>query len=332
MNFRRGIILLLFLALGGVPSQAEVSVRIGDVSVVDGMRPNQVLGYGLVVGLQGTGDSKTVLAETALKNLLGNLGIRTDMIRARNCAAVMITAELPARAHNGDRVDVFVSSIGDAKSLTGGMLVQSPLRGADDAIYVVAQGSLSQPEGQGTRRPVKTVARITGGGLVERDVIPEVVRDNAVTLVIKQWNYGLAGAIIKAIESRYPEAKPALTEEGKVRFALVSAVSQAEMIGEIEKLEVPYDPAAVVVISEKDGTIVAGGSVTIAESMISRAGLVIEIENSAKKGSAFVMANTSSVADLVEALNATGASTADIIAIFKALKEAGSLQAELIVR
>ena len=311
----------------------EMSVKIRNITTIDGMKKNQVLGYGLVVGLQGTGDSKTSLAESSLKNLLSNLGIQTDTLKPRNCAAVMLTAEVPEKAHLGDRIDIAVSSIGDAKSLAGGVLVQSALKGADDAVYVVAQGGLALPEKQpGGQRPVKTVAYISGGGVVEREIIPDIIKDNAFSLVMKEWNYGLAGSILKSVENKYPDSKPVLADDGKIRITLIKDIALAEFIGEIQNLEVPYDPVAVVVINEKDGTIVAGGSVSISESMISKAGLVIEIENSAKKGSAFVLNNTTSVADLVEALNTTGASTADIIAIFKALKAAGSLHADLIVR
>lgn len=322
---------LLFMTAVG--AMAEISVKIKDISHIDGLKKNQVYGYGLVVGLQGTGDSKTNLTEASLKNVLNNLGVQVELLKPRNCAAVMLTADLPSKAHVGDRVDVTVSSIGDAKSISGGILIQSPLRGADDAIYAVAQGTLAMPERQpGGQRPVKTVAFITNGAIVEREIIPEIVKDNGLALVMKEWNYGLANNIIKAVENKYPEAKPALGNDGKIRITLVQGIPLAEFIAEIQNLEVEPEQQAVVVINEKDGTLVTGGTVTVSESMVSKSGLVIEIEKSAKKGSSFVMNDSTTVADLVDTLNAAGATTADIIAIFKALKESGSLHAELIVR
>ncbi|HRZ29051.1 MAG TPA: flagellar basal body P-ring protein FlgI [Spirochaetota bacterium] len=336
------VISMVFLAQMG--ARAEISVKIKDISHIDGLKKNQVYGYGLVVGLQGTGDSKTTLTEASLKNLLNNLGVQVELLKPRNCAAVMITADLPVKAHLGDRVDVTVSSIGDAKSVAGGILVQSALKGADDVIYAVAQGTLAMPERQpGGQRPVKTVAFITGGAIIEREIIPEIIRmktpaaaggqtEQMLSLVMKEWNYGLANNIIKAVENKYPDSKPALGDDGKIQITLVKDVPLAEFIAEIENLEVEPVQPAVVVINEKDGTLVTGGAVTVSEAMVSKSGLVIEIEKSAKKGSSFVMNDITSVADLVEALNAAGASTSDIIAIFKALKESGALHAELIVR
>jgi flagellar P-ring protein FlgI len=334
---------------------ASVSVKVKDLSFIDGLKENQVYGYGLVVGLQGSGDTKkSPLTKSSLKNLLKNLGMEGDDVTSANTAAVLVTGKLPAFVRVGDRIDVTVSSIGDAKSLEGGILVQTPLRGADNAIYAVAQGTLSVPKTAGAggyggnRRTVRTVAQMPGGAVVEKELDPDIIFEmkrgdrpagdaaaetiKMIFIVLKDWDYSVADAIIKAVAAKYPDSKPWMTTSGKIGINLVESVSLPEFISSIENIEVTPVYRARVVVNERDGTIVTGGEVKISSSMVSREGLTVEIKETGKKSSAAELKDAASVKDLVDSMNAIGATTADIIAILKALEASGALHAELIVR
>jgi flagellar P-ring protein FlgI len=323
----------LLLAVGSF-GFAEVSVKVKDISFIDGLKENQVYGYGLVVGLPGTGDTrKTPLTKASLKNLLKNLGMEGDDITSANTAAVLVTAKLPAFVRIGDRIDVTVSSIGDAKSLEGGILVQSPLRGADNAIYAVAQGTLSVSRIKNERRAVRTVAQVPGAAMVEREINPEIVFDNdKIFIILKEWDYSVANSIIKAVASKYPDSKPVMAKGGKIQINLLKDVSLSEFISSIENIEVTPAYRAKIVVNERDGTIVTGGEVKISAALVSREGLTVEIKETGKKISASELKESSTVKDLVDSLNATGATTVDIISILKALESSGALHAELIVR
>ena len=327
--------------LAAVPGRAEVSVKVKDISYIDGLKENQVYGYGLVVGLPGTGDTrKSPLTKSSLKNLLKNLGMEGDDITSANTAAVLVTGRLPAFVRVGDRIDVTVSSIGDAKSLEGGILVRSPLRGNDGAVYAVAQGTLLVPRIKNERRTVRTVAQIDGGAVVEREIYPEIVfRDkddredeNKIFIVLREWDYTVGNSIIKAVANKYPESKPALAPGGRIQVTLVKNISIPEFISTIENIEVAPAYRAKVVVNERDGTIVTGGEVKISAALVSREGLTVEIKETGKKVSASEMKDSATVKELVDSLNATGATTVDIISILKALEASGALHAELIVR
>ncbi len=221
------------IALAASVARAEITVKVKDIAFIDGLKENQVFGFGLVMGLQGTGDSQSVLTQSALKNLLKNIGLQEDeTIKSKNTAAVLVTGKLPPFVRVGDKITVTVSSIGDAKSLEGGVLVQSPLRGADNAIYAVAQGSLSFDEPARGRKSVKTAARIINGGIVEREIEPEIVVENGVSLVMKNWDFFEADQIIKAI-ARSIRGQPGLGEGGKIRLSLPKT-SLREFISTIE--------------------------------------------------------------------------------------------------
>ncbi len=345
------LVCLIAIALT-VPGGGEVTVKLRDLAYIDGFRENQILGYGLVVGLAGTGDTKSELTHSSLNNLLKNLGLDSDeSFRSKNAAAVLLTASLPPFARPGDRVDVTVSSINNAKSLEGGILVQSPLRGADNRIYAVAQGPLSTPgktvKGAGA---VKTVGRIVGGALVERTVEPEYVyqkekeqtkdREKYIRLVLKTWDFPVANQVIKSVKEIFPASAPSLETGGKILLRVPENVALTEFITKIEELEVAPNYGARVVINERDGTIVMGGEVKLSEVMVSREGITVKIEGvsrgqaetGGKTGTAVHMRESANVKDLVDTLNHIGASTKDTIAIIKALKDAGALHAELIVK
>ncbi|MCU0822717.1 MAG: flagellar basal body P-ring protein FlgI [Spirochaetes bacterium] len=311
---------------------AEITVKIRDIADIDGLKENQVYGFGLVVGLQGTGDSKSLLIQTSLQNLLKNLGLADDQnYKSKNIAAVLLTAKLPPFVRIGDRVNVSVSSIGDAKSLAGGTLIQSPLRGADGINYVVAQGPLSLRAVSGGVKAVKTDGNIVNGGIIEKEIIPEFVNNNTVGLILKNWDFTEAINIIKIVSEKYPASNPAIENGGKINMTVPAGVKPVEFISEIENLEITPSFAARVVINESDGTIVMGKDVKISESVISKEGLTVKIAGGTKVNVASI-SEAATVKDLVESLNYVGASTRDIIAILKALKDAGALHANLIVR
>lgn len=324
-----------FLVFGIISqnANAQVSVKVRDIAFIDGLKENQVFGYGIVVGLQGSGDSKkSPIAQSSLQSLLKNLGLDGSEIATKNTAAVLLTAQLPAFVRVGDRVDITVSSIGDARSLEGGVLVQSVLKGGDNNVYVAAQGQLSIQKSRDGGRGVRTVASVQGGGLVEREISSDVVNSGSLSLVLKNWDYSVASSIIKEITAKYPESKPEVTSGGKIKLILPEKVNISEFISAVENIEVTPVYRARVVINERDGTIVTGGEVKISEAMVSREGVTVEIAGSDKKNSAVLLKEAATVKDLVDAMNSMGAGTRDIIAILKALKEAGSLHADLVVK
>ncbi len=316
---------------------AELSVKVKNISFIDGYKTNQAYGYGIVVGLQGSGDSKSALAKSSLKNLLSSMGLQESNPVTKNTAAVIISATLPPNLRVGEKIDITVSSVGDAKSLAGGILVQSPLKGADGLIYVVAQGKISLPAGESTRSTVKTAGIIVGGGVVEREIKPEFVfktSDNKenIFLVLDRWDYSTADKLIKALQGKLKNSEVTLGENGRISVTIDKSIPISEFISNIENIEIVPEQKATVVINEKDGTIVTGGNVTLSEAMVSRRGMMIQIEKSDKKQSAAVLKDSSKVKDLVDSLNAVGASTEDIISILKALKDSGALHAELVFK
>ncbi|MCP4134148.1 MAG: flagellar basal body P-ring protein FlgI [bacterium] len=324
------ILLVSFVLV--TPAAPEVTVKIKDISSIDGLKVNQVFGYGLVVGLQGTGDTKSPLTRVSLKNLLKNLGMEGEDFVSKNTAAVLLTARLPAFVRVGDKIDITVSSIGDAKSLEGGILVQSGLKGANNVTYVVAQGSLSVAKPKGRGRGVKTVAAVSGGGVVEKNIDPEIIIKDSIFIVLREWDYSVADRIVKAVLEKYPASKPEMTNSGKIKVAVVKNIPLSEFVSSIEELEIEPSFKAKIVIRERDGTIVAGGNVKISEAMVSKEGVTVEIVDSDKRAAVSLLKESGTVKDLVDALNAIGASTTDIISILKALKESGALHAELVIK
>ena len=316
---------------------AEIPVKVKNLSFIDGYKPNQVYGYGLVVGLAGTGDSKSNLTKSSLKNMLNSIGIQDTNPSTKNTAAVMLSATIPPHLRLGEKIDVYVSSVGDSKSLMGGILIQSPLRGADWNIYVVAQGKVSFPVGEDRRNSVKTSGLISSGGIVEREIKPEFViktADNkdALNLVLNRWDYSTADRMLKALKKKLKKSEVSLSENGKIMITIDTEIPLSEFISNIENVEIVPENIAIVVVNERDGTIVTGGNVTISEAMISKKGMMIQVENSDKKINAAYLKDASTVKDIVDSLNAVGATTEDIISILKALKDSGALHADLIVR
>ncbi|MFW5807800.1 MAG: flagellar basal body P-ring protein FlgI [Spirochaetota bacterium] len=329
-------IILISITLLPLCIQGAVAVKVKDIAYIDGLKENQVFGYGLVVGLQGTGDSRINVTRSSLRNLLKNLGLQEDDVeRSRNVAAVLVTARLPVMVRVGDHVDVTVSSIGDAQSVEGGMLIQSPLRGANGQTYVVAQGHVAQggqQAGAAGRNRVRTVGIITNGGIIERDIETTYSRDGTVTLVLDRWDFSLANDIITAVSELYPEASPQIMQNGKITFTIPENVHFSVFIEEILDIEVTPEYGPRVVINEKEGTIVMGGNIRVSEAVVSKDGMKITVNGEERNVSAQHIEDITTVSDVVDALNYTGLSTSDIISILKALKDAGALHAELVIK
>lgn len=307
---------------------AEVPVKIKDLVAIDGLKENQVYGYGLVIGLQGTGDSKVKLTQSSLSNVLKNLGLNDENINSKNIAAVLVTATLPPYVRIGDRIDVTVSSIGDAKSLENGVLLQSALKGADDTTYVVVQGVVSIA---GDKRKGATIGRIVSGGIVEKEILPDIVKDGNIKFSLLNFDFSVAKEIKTAIEKKYPESKP-IIDKGYIQCTLPQNVTVTDFIADIENIEIVPVYSARVVINERSGTIVMGGDIRVSQAVISKQGVTITIEETRKKGSMYLLKDAATVKDLVDSLNYIGMSTQDIIVILKAMKQAGCLHAELIVQ
>jgi len=328
------IVLIAFISLN---LNAEIPVKVKNICFIDGYKTNQAYGYGIVVGLQGTGDSKSNLTKNSLKNLFASMGLQETNPVTKNTAAVIISATLPPNLRVGEKIDISVSSVGDAKSLAGGILVQSPLKGGDGLIYVVAQGKISFPSGENMRSSVKTAGIVVGGGVVEKEIKPDFVFKTAdnkdfLFLVLNKWDYSTADKLIKALKKKLKNSEVTSGDNGRISITIDTGIPLPEFISNIENIEVVPETRATVVINEKDGTIVTGGNVTISEAMVSRRGMIVQIENSDKKISASILKDSSTVKDLVDSLNAVGANTEDMISILKALKDSGALHADLVIK
>lgn len=354
---------LMALAIFATPAAA---VRIKDIANIKGVRTNQLVGYGLVVGLDGTGDDKKSNFTTqSIASMLEKMGVTVNPkeIKAENVAAVMVTADLPPFARAGARIDAIVSSIGDAENLQGGNLLMTPLKAADGNVYAVAQGPVNtggfaaQGAGASVSKNFPTVGRLIEGATVEREVNFEFNTRTALTLNLQQPDFTTASRVTDAINGLFYDPIAAATDAGTIQLQVPTAYTGniVELVAMIEKLEVTPDIAARVVINERTGTVVMGEKVRIATIAIAHGNLSIVVKEnpqvsqplpfseggetvvtpgtdlSVKEGeNQLVLVNGStSIGDVVNALNALGVSPRDLIAIFQAIKAAGALQAEL---
>lgn len=362
---RRALVILTILFLLAQVAGAQVQVRIKDIARIAGVRGNQLIGYGLVVGLAGTGDSQGALFTVqSVANMLARFGliVPAEKLRVRNVAAVMATAELPPFARKGDRIDVLLSSLGDAKSLAGGTLLQTPLLGADGQVYAVAQGPVSVggigAEAEGTRVQVghTTVGRVPGGATVEQEVPTVLAEESVLTIVLHEADFTTASRVASAINSRLGPGS-ARAVDGATVVVAIPPLYQNNVVGLIsliESLSVVPDTVAKVVVNERTGTVVVGSQVRILPVAIAHGTLKIEVTVTKEvsqppplspgrtevvpKGEVqveqpparlFILPGSNTVDDLVRALNALGVTPRDLIAILQALRAAGALQAEL---
>lgn len=359
-------LILLITASGAWPANA--ATRLKELVSLEGMRDNQLIGYGLVVGLAGTGDRKqTILSAQSLANMLERMGVSIppQAITVKNTAAVMITSTLPAFAQQGSRIDVTAAAIGDAQNLQGGLLLLTSLRGADGQVYAIAQGPVVTGgfvAGRGGNNQTvnhPTVGRVPAGAIVERKA-PSVVPNGGVRLQLREADFTTSARIAEAINRKFGASGSTGVAHAE-NSALVSVTIPAdyssrsiEFISELEKLNVDADRTARVVINERTGTIVMGGEVHISPVAIMHGNLTIEIQTSfavsqpgpfssgttevvpqvgvaakEEKARNLVLKQGATIEELVRALSAIGSTPRDIIAILQNLRAAGALEAEL---
>mgnify|MGYP001592695859 CR=1 FL=1 len=327
--------LVLFAIALGIGIQAHAA-RVKDIANVRGVRDNQLLGYGIIVGLKGTGDSKNEFTNKSVARMFDKLGIKLEEkeVASKNVAAVIITANLPPFARAGNKLDITVSSIGDASSLLGGTLLQTPLRAADQQIYAVAQGPLLVGTGADSH---STVGRLPNGAMIERDVAEDFTSRKMFRLTLHNPDFTTAARLAKRINldlaGKYATAKDAGTVDIVVPFAYEGKA--VELLASIEALEVTPDSRARVIVNEKTGTVVIGENVRISKVAISHGDLTVKVAGASAKGKnqdadrVAVLDTGTSVGDLVKAMNSLGVSPKDLITILQNIKAAGALQGEL---
>lgn len=312
------------------------SAKIKDLVNIKGDRTNELLGFGLVVGLSGTGDSPASVASIeATRSMLSRLGFNLDqnLILTQAVAAVAVTAKLPTFARPGDRLDVKVSILGDATSLAGGTLMTSLLKASDGEVYATAQGQVVTAQASGVGASSLTVASVPLGGQVEKDFSPSFVDEQGVIeLSLKRPDFTTSARISQVINQHFRgfvaiASNPALIEvEVPERY-----VNQTvDFISELESLEVAVDQKALIVMNEKTGTIVMGGDVRVSKVVLSHQGLSIQVgEGAQAQDESLVPVEGTTVRELVESLNAMGVKPRDLISIIQSMHASGALHADI---
>jgi flagellar P-ring protein precursor FlgI len=332
MTIRQSLALvILFIAL---PSWAA---RLKDVANIRGVRGNQLVGYGVVVGLNATGDSKSEFTNKSIERMLDRLGVKVQGkdVSSKSVAAVIITAELPPFARSGNKIDITVSTLGDAGSLKGGTLVQTPLRAADQQVYAVAQGPLLVGySGTGVH---ETVARLPNGAMIERDIGQEFASRKMFRLTLHNPDFTTAARVVKVINKELAGKYATALDAGTIDVVSPASFEGkgVELLAAIESLDINPDQAAVVVVNEKTGTVVIGQGVKISRVAISHGDLTVKVgsdSNGATKKDGdhvMVMEESANVGDIVKAMNKLGVSPRDLITILQSIKAAGALHADL---
>jgi flagellar P-ring protein precursor FlgI len=368
---RSRINLIAALLLLGVTQMAFANgARVKDIAVVAGVRDNQLVGYGLVVGLAGDGDKNPIQTLQTIGNILQRFGLTVpaSSLSSKNVAIVMVTADIPAFKKAGTRLDVNVASMGDAKSLQGGVLLQTPLLGADNKIYAVAQGALSiggisagsGGEGGATvQKNHPTVGLIADGALVEKEIPAQIVNDHHLELILREADFTSAARLAAALNQKWTNSSLALDASSvRVKMPPEFEAVPVDFISLVESVEVEADIPARIVINERTGTIVATSHIRIASCAVSHGNLTISIASSQnvsqpgplsqtgstavtqqtdtkvkeEKSGMVVLPDLPTVEKVASALNSLGVTPRDMMTMFQAMKQAGALQAELVIR
>lgn len=332
--------------------------RLKDVATVKGVRENILIGYGIVVGLKGTGDSDAEITSKSLSRLFGKLGLDLENnagVKSKNAAAVIVTAKLPPFARVGKRIDVTVSSIGDSASLEGGMLLVTPLRAGDQEVYAVAQGAISVGSTIGSGdKTFPTVGRVISGATIEKDLDQNFAMKKNFRLSLNDPDFTTAARVVSVINTELGGKFAAAVDSGTVDVVVPFNYegNSVELLAILENVQVNTDTQAKVVLNERTGTVVIGNHVGISPVAIAHGDLSIEVGNGQPAGAAEMAGRTpaqagnpgpggaktariaelkqgASVSDLVKALNTLGVSPKDLTAIFQTLRRTGALQAEL---
>ncbi|MCM2281614.1 MAG: flagellar basal body P-ring protein FlgI [Bdellovibrionaceae bacterium] len=336
MSSWRAFVLLQIFVLVIAAAISARAARVKDIANVRGVRDNQLIGYGIVVGLKGTGDSKNEFTNKSVARMLDKLGMKLDdkEVASKNVAAVLVTANLPPFARAGNKLDITVNAIGDAASLMGGTLVQTPLRAADQQIYAVAQGAILIGGGASHT----TAGRMPNGAIIERDVAEDFTQRKMFRLTLHNPDFTTAARLAKRINldlaGKFATAKDAGTIDVVVPFSYEGR--GVELLAAIESLDITPDARARVIVNEKTGTVVIGDSVRISRVAISHGDLTVKVDGTSKGKSkdqggdkVAVLDTGTNVGDLVKALNMLGVSPKDLITILQNIKAAGALQGEL---
>jgi flagellar P-ring protein precursor FlgI len=332
---------IILIIVGLVVLLSDVhAARIKDLATIQGIRSNQLTGYGLIVGLNGTGDKDGVsFTKQALANMMEKMSIFVDKtsLKVKNVAAVIVTAEIPPFARIGDKIDVVVSSWGDAKSLKGGTLLITPLKGVNGKIYALANGAvtLAMPSSVGARDSHLQVARVVNGGSVEAEIPFKLDGKKKLTLSLFQPDFTTARRMADTINTSIGPGVAKIIDSSALMLRVPDSMwkkNVAEFIADIETLSVIPDTIAKIVINEKTGTVVFGSDVTISRVAIAHGDLSVTIDgasDSESKETVMNLPGTSTIGELVRGLNSLGVKPQDLISILQSIKAAGALQAEL---
>ncbi len=380
MNYVSRLVLMLLSVVGVMLAQPAHAARIKDIAALSAARPNQLIGYGLVVGLQGSGDGKDIsFTIQSLRDTLSRLGASVDGplssydldptavkdFKVENVAAVMVTAELPAFAKPGQKIDVNVAAIAKAKSLRGGVLLMTRMRGPDGETYAVAQGPLAasgftaDAAGSSVAVGVATSARIPGGALVEREVEGPLNVGDYVTLNLTAADFSTSARIMRAINTQFGEGTAASIDAASIKVRAPTAPeARVAFVGLLEELDVDAaEPPARVVVNSRTGTVVISSNVRVKAAAVSQGDITVTVDatnevsqpNALSSGGTTAAVQNAQIAvtedakkmvlfkpgtelrQIVNAVNEIGASPTSLISILEALKSAGALQAELIV-
>lgn len=346
------------------------AARVKDLVSVEGGRDNQLVGYGLVIGLAGDGDSDSPMTINAVANSLRRFGltVNPDDLKSANVAAVMVTADIPPFAREGTRIDITVSSIGDAESLQGGVLLQTPLMGADETVYAVAQGQVAVggyiggsggAGGATVQKNHPTVGSISNGAIVEREIEMEIGHGGTVKLILRNPDYSTASKLAEGVNVIFPSSTIALDAAAvQVTIPEIYIGREVDFISSIGGITIEPDTPARIIINERTGTIVATAGVRVSTVAVSHGSLSLTIARSQnvsqpnalsqtgetavtqgtelnveeELGAFHIIPDYPTIQQVTNALNAMGVSTREMMSILQAMKSAGALQAELVIK